>query len=152
MSRTVTEQLAGTPTRYTPPTCQTWNGHEYIPAPVNGQCTHANGFHNPGGAVISAAPGFKRRRDGSVWLDTSLHNAPRPIPARTCENIAACAAVGLSYWSEAPNARLWAVDDHQHAHEIRIDRKAAKVQNLTGEYVAFDTPTSDQLLVDAANA
>jgi hypothetical protein len=47
---------------------------------------------------------------------------------------------------------LWAVDDHQAAHEIRIDRKAAKVQSLTGEYRPFVTPTSEQLLLDSVNA
>ena len=42
---------------------------------------------------------------------------------RTLERVAACEAVGLSYWSNHPAANhVWAVDDHQLAHVVRVGR------------------------------
>lgn len=41
---------------------------------------------------------------------------------KTTIRIAGCSAVGLSYWSGHPlNGRVWAVDEYQHAHSVRID-------------------------------
>lgn len=52
---------------------------------------------------------------------------------RTRENVTACHAVDLSYWSEhrAPN-HLWAVDENQRPHVVRVDRKAGTVSHVCG--------------------
>jgi hypothetical protein len=45
------------------------------------------------------------------------------LPKRTRENIAACAAHGLYFWSDHPApATLWATSDDQKWHTIRIHR------------------------------
>lgn len=55
----------------------------------------------------------------------------RPLPERTRERLAACEAVSLHYWSDHPQANhVWAVDDHQHAHVVRIDRKTGTAQHV----------------------
>ena len=42
---------------------------------------------------------------------------------RTLERVAACEAVGLHYWGDHPAANhVWAVDDHQLAHVVRVGR------------------------------
>lgn len=112
--------LAGTPTRYTRPTCQDY------PA----KCSHAANYHVPSKPDLNETLrsfGLTRRADGSAHLTPVA--PPRPpragatVPARTRENIAACAAVGLSFWSAAPTPNgLWAVDDHQRAHLVKVDR------------------------------
>lgn len=54
----------------------------------------------------------------------SPEGSARPIVKKTRENMAACAAVGLSYWSGHPTAGLvWAVDAYQTAHPVHVDRK-----------------------------
>jgi hypothetical protein len=48
----------------------------------------------------------------------------RPIVKATREAMAACAAVGLAYWSDHPKpSHVWAVDADQQPHPVRIDRK-----------------------------
>ncbi|MBV8178644.1 MAG: hypothetical protein JOY55_19835 [Mycobacterium sp.] len=84
--------------------------------------------HEPAGADLDESLrfyGLRRAADGShTWI---RRQAPRPesaIPARTLENLAACAALGLAYWSEAPGAnRLWAIDDDRQPHQVTIDRR-----------------------------
>src|SRR5262249_49529115 len=47
----------------------------------------------------------------------------RPLPKRTLERLAACEAVGLHWWADHPTAHhVWAVDDHQQVHAVRINR------------------------------
>lgn len=49
----------------------------------------------------------------------------------TAARIAACAAVGLSYWSGHPQAgHLWAVDDNQRAHAVQIDAKGQRARRV----------------------
>lgn len=48
----------------------------------------------------------------------------RTIPNRDRENIAACAALGLTFWSGHPAAgSLWATDFAGRFHQVRINRK-----------------------------
>jgi hypothetical protein len=45
----------------------------------------------------------------------------RALPKGTRERLAACEAVGLHWWADHPVAgHVWAVDDHQQAHVVRI--------------------------------
>ena len=47
----------------------------------------------------------------------------RQLPKRTREAIAACESVGLMFWSGHPGRNcLWAVDDRQQAHTVRIHK------------------------------
>jgi hypothetical protein len=47
----------------------------------------------------------------------------RPLNKRTRERLAACHAVGLHFWADHPLPNhVWAVDDHQRAHVVRINR------------------------------
>lgn len=114
----IAAKLAGTPTRYTPPTC-----HDY-PA----KCTHAATYHVPAKADLNETLrffGLTRRADGSVRLSAPTNRPQSVAPARTRENVAACAAVGLSFWSEAPTPNgMWAVDNAQRAHLVKVDRRA----------------------------
>jgi hypothetical protein len=79
---------------------------------------------------------------------TRRRGSGRPLPARTREHLAACDAVGLHYWAEAPSAgHIWAVDDAQHAHLVQIDRDAGTAR-LAGHiadeaepYTVQDTQT-----------
>lgn len=68
--------------------------------------------------------GLRRGKDGAYRWPTT--KPPRPkslLPTSTCENIAACTALGLSYWSEGPRpGQLWAVDAEQRPHIVDIDR------------------------------
>jgi hypothetical protein len=68
--------------------------------------------------------GLRRARNGAYEFPKT--HTPRPecqISPRTRENVAACAALGLSYWSDAPGVNsLWAVDDRQRPHVVVIDR------------------------------
>jgi hypothetical protein len=51
----------------------------------------------------------------------------RQLPKSTRERISACAAIGLSYWSDHPARNcVWAIDDHQRAHVVRIDHGTAQ--------------------------
>lgn len=69
--------------------------------------------------------GMTRRDDHSLWLEPGFsEKRGRKLPKRTEEDIAACRAAGLSFWSEHPKPnRLWAVDEHQQPHVVVIDRK-----------------------------
>lgn len=73
----------------------------------------------------------------------------RPIVKATREAMVACAAVGLSYWSDHPTAgHVWAVDAHQTAHPVRIDRKHGLVavgerHNLANR---LGNPVSDDVI------
>lgn len=74
----------------------------------------------------------------------------RPIVKATREAMAACAAVGLTYWSDHPTAGMvWAVDDDQHAHPVHIDRKHGtaaigdyelSLSNTSAKRVVGDSP------------
>jgi len=46
------------------------------------------------------------------------------IPIRTRQAVAACAALDLTYWCGHSTHSVWAVDDNQRFHTVRIDRKA----------------------------
>lgn len=114
----IAAKLAGTPTRYTPPTCDSY------PA----KCSHAATYHVPAKADLNETLrffGLTRRADGSVRLSAPTNRPQTVAPARTRENVAACAAVGLSFWSEAPVPNgMWAVDATQRAHLVKVDRRA----------------------------
>lgn len=128
MSEKIAAKLAGTSARYTPPRCHDWVDHVYQQVPLD-QCRHAASFHETSGADLFENAryfGLRMNKAGAYEFkkEPKLSTSGVKIPDRTAENIAACAAVGLSYWSEAPGInRLWAVDDQREAHEIRIDRK-----------------------------
>ena len=117
----IAAKLAGTPTRYTPPTCDSHPS----------KCSHAETYHVPAGADLNDSLrffGLTRRADGSTHLHAPTQRPRAVAPARTRENVAACAAVGLSFWSEAPVLNgIWAVDNAQCAHLVKIDRRANRV-------------------------
>lgn len=120
-SAEIAAKLAGTNTRYQYPTC----------ADHPGDCKHASSFHAPAKADLHESLrffGLTRTIDGSArWVGVSTR-ARTTLPSRTREDIAACAAVGLTFWSEAgiPNG-LWAVDNAQQAHLLKIDRRTNAV-------------------------
>lgn len=65
----------------------------------------------------------KQSRDGA-----------RPLPKLTLQRLAACEALGLHYWADHPTAHhIWAVDDHQRAHVVRIRRGSA--QHVCGSVI-----------------
>lgn len=73
----------------------------------------------------------------------------RPIVKETRENMAACAAVGLSYWSGHPaSGHVWAIDAHQAAHTVRIDRKHGLVAIGQNSRIAdrLGNPVSDDVV------
>jgi hypothetical protein len=122
----------GVPTRYTPPRCdyehprefQDWNPQ---------RCAHAKDYHVPDGADLDGTLryfGMRRRKDGSAWFVTpSASKRASKIPGRTQEAIAACRAMKLHYWSDAAyQGCVWAVDDGQCPHLVRIDRKNKTAQ------------------------
>lgn len=127
-------KFAGTTVRYTPPRCDEHRRNQV--------CRNLDD-HRPSGVKLDENLqlfGLKRDRQGrSYFPPPARSRGEAAIPKRTQENIAACAAVGLSYWSEgyAPNL-LWAVDDTtRRAHQVRIDRKAGKAEHhchTTGRY------------------
>lgn len=45
------------------------------------------------------------------------------MPIRTREAVAACAALDLTYWCDHSTNLVWAVDDNQRFHTVRLDRK-----------------------------
>lgn len=54
----------------------------------------------------------------------------RPLRKATREALAACEAVGLHYWADHRRAHhLWAVDDRQRAHVVRINREDGTAQH-----------------------
>lgn len=119
-ARSIAQKLGSTPARYTEPTCR-----DYPQA-----CKHVEGFHEPCGADLNETLrffGLKRYADGSAHLAAPSQRRVTVVRARTRENVAACAAVGLSFWSEAPVPNgMWAVDDSQHAHLVKVDRRAQR--------------------------
>ena len=57
--------------------------------------------------------------------------ACRPLRLATREALAACEAVGLMFWSDHPKPHhVWAVDDHQLAHVVRINRDGGTAQHV----------------------
>jgi hypothetical protein len=91
-------------------------------------CEHAHGYHDVSG-INNAA---ELRHWGLTYAKrTGELRFPKPkrmtfngtIPPKTLENIAACAAVGLAYWSDHPKPGfIWAVDTNQTAHAVEVDR------------------------------
>ncbi|MFA5712506.1 hypothetical protein [Mycolicibacterium sp.] len=117
-SAEIAAKLAGAATRYSPPVCRDF-----------GRCSHAEGYHSPHKADLDFSVrffGLRRRKDGSAHLVApAVPRAGSAVPARTRENVAACAAVGLCYWAEAPVPNgVWAVDEHQRAHLVKVDRRS----------------------------
>jgi hypothetical protein len=56
-----------------------------------------------------------------------MNTAGRPLNKRISERLAACETVGLHYWADHPAAgHVWAVDDQQRAHVVRIHRDGAE--------------------------
>ncbi|MUL44491.1 hypothetical protein FZI85_17360 [Mycobacterium sp. CBMA293] len=76
---------------------------------------------------IQVPEGMRRTKAGAyVWKKQSHVRPETPIPNRTLENQAACRAVGLSFWSDAPKpSSVWAVDDNQKAHLVKLNRNQA---------------------------
>ncbi|MGD9622172.1 MAG: hypothetical protein AB7G47_19290 [Mycolicibacterium sp.] len=114
----IAAKLGGTPTRYTPPICQSYSV----------KCTHAATYHVATKIDLDKTLrffGMTRRADGSAQLSAPTNRRQTVAPVRTRENVAACAAVGLSFWSEAPVPNgIWAVDSTQRAHLVKVDRRA----------------------------
>lgn len=88
----------------------------------------------------------------------------RPIVKATREAMAACAAVGLAYWSDHPQpGHVWAVDAAQQPHPVRIDRKrnlaiiaepndAIGGNPLVSWSIDADDRGMDELTADTCNA
>ncbi len=75
----------------------------------------------------------KERAGFGLWIRPRSTPRTTSVPTRTRENISACAALGLSFWSEAPpNRTLWALDSAQRVHMVRMDRTNGTVQHLCG--------------------
>ena len=74
-----------------------------------------------------------------------MWSAPRRttmVSTRMAESVAACAAFGLSYWSDAPGRNvLWAADFQGGFHQVRIDRKQQR-SYLGTRSEAWSAPTS----------
>lgn len=157
----------GTPTRYTPPKCSyfdpdSWEydsekkrcAREMVPHTPH--CRHDESYHHPGtpwkpkGVSDTGPFGLRRDKKTGAWkwpryAKTSKN--PVAIPERTRENIAACAAIGLSYWSESNSVNeLWAVDDHQNARLVTIHRKL-KMAHCGDKSASYAVPGTDQLLL-----
>ena len=66
------------------------------------------------------------------------NSPPRRLSGGTRDRLAACGALGLSYWSDHPADRtretytVWAIDGRQQAHVVRVDREAGTVQHVCG--------------------
>lgn len=75
--------------------------------------------------------GLRRNSAGATeWIRPHAPRPGTPIPTRTQESLAACAAVGLNYWSDAPGPnRLWALDIDRQPHEVIIDRRCHTVSS-----------------------
>ncbi|KLI09345.1 MULTISPECIES: hypothetical protein [Mycobacteriaceae] len=55
------------------------------------------------------------------------------ISATTRQEIAACRALGLGYWSQAPHPGcVWAIDDERVAHLVRVIASRNAVQAKCG--------------------
>ncbi|MDP7733659.1 DUF7457 domain-containing protein [Mycobacterium paragordonae] len=65
----------------------------------------------------------------------------QPFSKTTLGKMAACEAVGLSYWSDHPaNGCVWAVDSDQQAHVVRWYRNTneASLQSVGKPYKVVD--------------
>jgi hypothetical protein len=57
----------------------------------------------------------------------------------TTERIAACASVGLHYWSDSPAPHtVWASGDDQRFHLVRLDRVTRTAHHACGQ--RYETP------------
>lgn len=117
---------------YQPPKC------DYAPKP----CGHAAGYHQPtaGRSEMAGFLGLKvdNRTSAFVWPAPEDFTKVRAIPVTTREKIAACAALGLSYWANHPTpSTVWAVDDYQQPHSVHIDRKAGKAEHRCSRYSQY---------------
>lgn len=58
----------------------------------------------------------------------------RPLSRHTADRIAACAALGLHYWTDAPLPHaVWAVaDGDRRFHLVRLDRAARLATHICG--------------------
>ena len=60
-----------------------------------------------------------------------MNAAGRPLPRQARERLAACESVGLHYWADAPvKGCVWAVDESQRAHTVRIDRDTGTARHI----------------------
>ena len=126
-------------TRLTPPRCyEETTGVFTKESPkvrVTQPCSHAFGFHEPSGAGRSEMAGYLGlsydKRTGALRFKAEpKHRFNGTLAPKTTERIAACAAVGLAYWSDHPKPNhVWAVDDEQQAHAVEIDVKASKARH-----------------------
>jgi hypothetical protein len=56
------------------------------------------------------------------------------FPKTTTERIAACASVGLHFWSDSPvRSTVWASGDDRRYHLVRLDRKTRTATHVCGE-------------------
>lgn len=141
-------KVFGKPTKLAPPRCYEVEGDLGQPGP----CSHADTFHtaDPRQSEFDGSVGYERTNcaapRGWRWTkDYRLELKPDPrrkfeveIPERTRENIAACAALGLGYWSERPGkvhrGRLvWAIDDQRRAHSIEVNTDLRVASHVCGE-------------------
>jgi hypothetical protein len=68
----------------------------------------------------------------------------------TRENIAACAAHGFYFWSDHPSpATVWATDDNQRWHTVRIRRKDGKAEHNCDGYDHFTSHCRGSRSVEA---
>lgn len=75
----------------------------------------------------------KSRKGFGLWIRPRTRPTIKAVPTRTRENIAACAALGLSYWSEAPdNGALWALDTDTVIHMVMITSHSNTAEHICG--------------------
>lgn len=90
------------------------------------ECRCPPDYHLAASALISDSGPFGLRRNKAGAFVFPRGGSPKytgTVTKRTLENIAACAAVGLHFWSENKAVgMLWGVDDDQRAHRVRINR------------------------------
>ena len=100
-------------TRFTPPVCR------------DDPCTCPTVQHTPTtrrGTVPNTGPfGLRRNKLGEFrWVKSTGVRFTEAIPATTADKMAKCAALGLDYWSDAPNGCVWAIDADRQAHQVKI--------------------------------
>lgn len=75
----------------------------------------------------------KSRKGFGLWIRPRTTPTIKAVPTRIRENIAACAALGLSYWSEAPDhGALWALDTDTVIHMVMITRHSSTAKHICG--------------------
>lgn len=112
-------KYAGTPTRFYP-------SFDRSPAPPS-----QVSFSSPS-MVWRKGRGAGRVGFG-LWIRPHATGKATSVPKRTRENIAACASLGLSFWSEAPpNSALWALDSAQTVHMVSVNRGSGTAVHLCG--------------------